>query len=191
MAAHVSWRAQPISRSSFRNEAKHATPLEGCSPGWLEGSDAHRALNKSEHLGRRERSRRARARAARSYLKRPLLYGATNGGAEVGRRKDANSDARYRAQKHVSDQAMPDATHGHQFACARHALEAPNKQAPTEKRRSESLRRCGIRCLRWRRLLEMVSVELGVACCAGCDVLPAFAFVKSAAGAWSVWSMWP
>ena len=106
MAAHVRWRAQSTSRSSFRNQAKHATPLEGCSPGWLEGSDAHRALNKSEHLGRRERSRRARARAARSYLQRPLLHGATNGGAEVGRRKDANSDARYRAQKHAADQAL-------------------------------------------------------------------------------------
>ena len=54
----------------------------------------------------RERSRRARARATRSYLQRPLLHGATNEGADVGRRKGAKDGAKYRAQKHAADQAL-------------------------------------------------------------------------------------
>ena len=55
---------------------------------------------------RSERSRKARARAARTYLNRPLLHNATNEGAEVGRRKGENDDAKYRAQKHAADQAL-------------------------------------------------------------------------------------
>ena len=55
---------------------------------------------------RSERSRKARAVAARTYLNRPLLHNATNEGAEVGRRKGENDDAKYRAQKHAADQAL-------------------------------------------------------------------------------------
>ena len=88
---------------------------------------------------RSERSRKARAVAARTYLNRPLLHNATNGGAGVGRRKGAKDGAKYRAQKHAEDQALlASSQRSSSRVRARHALKPGRLLALSQSRLSSS-----------------------------------------------------
>ena len=88
---------------------------------------------------RSERSRKAPARATRTYLNRPLLHNATNGGVEVGCRKGENDDAKHRAQKHAADQALlASSQRSSSRVRARHALKGGGLLALSQSRLSSA-----------------------------------------------------